>query len=106
MTERSEGIHNAGPSSGLRREGPTASRSGLTPVERLARREAIAYTLMLYELDWQGDWPETHVRLALSQREAKHSGDCTNQTWTCARCMCDDVYTRADAISAALEKLP
>lgn len=71
-----------------------------------ATREKIAFTLMLYELDMDGNWPAEKVWQALEHRNAEHSGDCTKECWTCMRCAADEVYKIADAIFAALQQKP
>lgn len=44
-----------------------------------------------------GDIPEVG-------RRAEHTGDCTNQPWTCMRCLSDDYYARSHRIVALVNE--
>lgn len=45
------------------------------------------------------EWGATCIRAG---RDAKHSGDCTNECHTCGRCLADSTLAQADQILAAL----
>lgn len=45
------------------------------------------------------EWGRTCIR---DGKDAVHSGDCTNECHTCARCLTDSTLMQADQILAAL----
>ncbi|RYG87655.1 MAG: hypothetical protein EON59_06800 [Alphaproteobacteria bacterium] len=72
---------------------------------REARREDIAWTVMLLDLEEDGDWPDEKVTQALSSASDKHSGDCRKEPWTCMRCRADRAYEIADRVIRARSTL-
>jgi hypothetical protein len=78
--------------------------------ERVGKmRDTVAQAIFLFQFDgysleqWKG------LLLSLETESfwagGKHHGDCTNEPFTCNRCLVEDVYKEADAVCAALAAL-
>lgn len=86
-------------------DGPEAADVIQSQAARIAelegeRQEEIAWTVMLLDLEEDGDWPDGHVNMAMGYSTQPHSGDCTKQPWTCMRCRADRAYAIADRVIA------
>ena len=71
------------------------------------RRDTIARALFLHEYD---DCSTEQWKRLLDSLETapfwangKHSGDCTNEPFTCNRCLAEEIYKGADTIIAELD---
>ena len=98
---------------------PEQIAASLTPAQvRAELRQAIAaFTLAYQEPDrdtetqddadqitarWFRKWMATGYPTEYEHSE--HSGDCTRQSWSCMRCIADEILASVDASLAALDK--
>jgi hypothetical protein len=75
-------------------------REAAAHIEALAERVRgdIALTVMLLDMDEEGDWPLEKAEEALAYIRAEHSGDCTKMPWTCMKCRADRAYEIAQKV--------
>src|ERR1051326_7277 len=81
-----------------------------SPKEGELRRDTIAQALFLFDHEdcsveqWKGLLRSLETEKFWAG--GKHNGDCTNEPFTCNRCLVEDFYKEADAVVTALAALP
>lgn len=66
----------------------------------------VAAMLASEEMHEQNKWFEHWRKLVPQWKTDHHSGDCTNEPWTCTRCVYDDAIKRLPGFKAIIENLP